>query len=151
MAEQKSLAEVLKQINKKNGVLREDGSIDPIAVLGVSETKVRGTLSLRSPGLDYCVYNRIPEGRIIEISGKEGSGKTTCAFLLAASYQEKELVRNPRNPRKILYVDLEMTVDPSWALKAGYDMSASAPVGTVYLTPMDMDGEHILDIIRDFH
>lgn len=149
MAEQKSLSEVLKQINKKNGVLKEDGSLDPIVTLGVSETKVQGTLSLRSPGLDYCVYNRIPEGRIIEISGKEGSGKTTCAFLLAASYQEKELRRNPANPRKILYVDLEMTVDPSWALKAGYDMSADADVQTVYLTPMDMDGEHILDLIRD--
>ena len=149
MAESKSLEEVLKQINKKNGTLKENGSIDPIATLGVSETKVQGTLSLRSPGLDYCVYNRIPEGRIIEISGKEGSGKTTCAFLLAASYQEKELKRNPNNPRKILYVDLEMTVDPSWALKAGYDMTVNAPVKTVYLTPMDMDGEHILDIIRD--
>ena len=149
MAEQKSLSEVLRQINKKNGVLRGDGGLDPIATLGVSETKIQGTLSLRSPGLDYCVYNRIPEGRIIEISGKEGSGKTTCAFLLASSYQEKELKRNPTNPRKILYVDLEMTVDPMWASKAGYDMSAEAPVGTVYLTPMDMDGEHILDMVRD--
>lgn len=149
MAEQKSLSEVLRQINKKNGVLRSDGGLDPIATLGVSETKAQGTLSLRSPGLDYCVYNKIPEGRIIEISGKEGSGKTTCAFLLASSYQEKELKRNPDNPRKILYVDLEMTVDQMWASKAGYDMSAEAPVGTIYLTPMDMDGEHILDLVRD--
>lgn len=149
MAEQKSLSEVLKQINKKNGILKEDGSLDPIATLGVSETKFQGHLSLRSPGLDYCVYNKIPEGRIIEISGKEGSGKTTCAFLLAASYQEKELKRNPNNPRKILYVDLEMTVDPTWAIKAGYDMSENAPVQTVYLTPMDMDGEHILDMVRE--
>lgn len=150
MPEQKSLNELLRQINKKNGVVREDGSIDPVATLGVSEARSCGTLSLRSPGLDYCVYNRIPEGRFFEISGLEGSGKTTCAFLLAASYQEKEINRNPDNPRKILYVDLEMTVDPTWALKAGYDMSADAKVGTIYLTPMDMDGEHILDMIRDF-
>lgn len=150
MADQKTLSELLKQINKKNGILKSDGSLDPVVTLGVSENRVQGTLSLRSPGLDYCVYNKIPEGRIIEISGKEGSGKTTCAFLLASSFQEKELKRNPENPRKILYVDLEMTVDPSWAIKAGYDMSANAKVQTVYLTPMDMDGEHILDIIRDF-
>ena len=150
MAESKSLSQVLKDINKKYGVVRQDGSTEFVATLGVSEQKVQGTLSFRSPGLDYCVYNRLPEGRIIEISGKEGSGKTTCAYLLAASYQQKELERNPTDPRKILYVDLEMTADPSWALKSGYDMSEDAPVGTIYFTPMDLDGEHILDMVRDF-
>lgn len=42
-----------------------------------------------------------------------------------------------------------MTVDPSWALKAGYDMSENAAVKTIYLTPMDLDGETILDMVRD--
>lgn len=149
MAEQKTLNEVLKQINKKYGIIKEDGSSSPIAVNGCSSIGNIGNLSLRSPSLDYCVYNSIPEGRIIEISGKEGSGKTTAAFLLAASYQRKEIERNPNNPRKILYVDLEMTVDPDWAAKAGYDISENADVGTVYLTPMDLDGEHILDMVRD--
>lgn len=150
MAEAKTLNQILKDINKKFGTTNQDGSTEPVVTLGVSEQRVQGTLSFRSPGLDYCVYNKIPEGRIIEISGKEGSGKTTCAYLLAASYQEKELARNPENPRKILYVDLEMTADPSWALKAGYNMYEDALVGTVYLTPMDLDGEHILDMVRDF-
>ena len=150
MAEQKSLSEVLKTINKKYGVTSEDGKISPIATIGCAGTSKIGSLSLRSPSLDYCVFGQIPEGRIIEISGKEGSGKTTAAFLLAASYQSKEIQRNPDNPRKILYVDLEMTVDPTWAIKAGYDMSENAEVGTIYLTPLDLDGEHILDMIRDF-
>lgn len=149
MAEQKSLNEVLRSINKKYGITKEDGSNSPIAVNGCSRIGNIGNLSLRSPSLDYCVYNSIPEGRIIEISGKEGSGKTTAAFLLAASYQRKEIERNPDNPRKILYVDLEMTVDPDWAEKAGYDITENAEVGTIYLTPMDLDGEHILDMIRD--
>lgn len=150
MAESKSLNQILKDINKKFGTVRSDGTVEPVVTVGVTEQKIQGTLSFRSPGLDYCVYNKIPEGRIIEISGKEGSGKTTCGFLLAASYQEKELERNPTNPRKILYVDLEMTADPSWALKAGYNMYEDAPVQTIYLTPMDLDGEHILDMVRDF-
>ena len=150
MAETKSLNQILKDINKKFGTIKSDGSMEPVVTVGVSEQKVQGTLSFRSPGLDYCVYNKIPEGRIIEISGKEGSGKTTCAYLLAASYQKKELERNPDNPRKILYVDLEMTADPSWAIKAGYNMYEDAPVGTVYLTPMDLDGENILNMVRDF-
>lgn len=150
MAATSSLQDILKSINKKYGTIRTDGTVEPVVTLGVSEQKIQGTLSFRSPGLDYCVYNRIPEGRIIEISGKEGSGKTTCAYLLAASYQQKELERNPENPRKVLYVDLEMTADPSWAIKSGYNMYEDAPVGTVYLTPMDLDGEHILDMVRDF-
>lgn len=149
MAQSKSLTEVLKEINKYYSAVRADGSVEPAVTVGVGEQKVLGSLSLRTPSLDYCVYNRIPEGRIIEIAGKEGSGKTTCAFLLAASFQEKEIQRHPDNPRKILYVDLEMTVDPSWALKAGYDMSENAAVKTIYLTPMDLDGETILDMVRD--
>lgn len=150
MADNKTLDQLYKEINKKYGTITRDGGSEPVVTLGVSEQRVQGTLSFRSPGLDYCVYNKIPEGRIIEISGKEGSGKTTCAYLLAASYQQKELERNPDNPRKILYVDLEMTADPSWALKAGYNMYEDAAVGTIYLTPMDLDGEHILDMVRDF-
>lgn len=149
MAEQKSLTEILRSINKKYGTQTEDGKTSPIATLGCSGIGKMGSLSLRSPSLDYCVYNSIPEGRIIEISGKEGSGKTTAAFLLAASFQQKEIQRNPDNPRKILYVDLEMTVDPEWAAKAGYDMSENASVGTIYLTPLDLDGERILDMVRD--
>lgn len=148
--ESKSLEQVLKDINKKFSTITRDGSIEGVATIGVSDQKVQGTISFRSPGLDYCVYNKIPEGRIIEISGKEGSGKTTCAYLLAASYQQKELERHPQNPRKILYVDLEMTADPSWAIKAGYDMSEDAKVETIYFTPMDLDGETILDMVRDF-
>ena len=93
MATASSLQEILKNINKKYGTIRQDGTSEPVATIGVSEQRVQGTLSFRSPGLDYCVYNKIPEGRIIEISGKEGSGKTTCAYLLASSYQQKELVR----------------------------------------------------------
>lgn len=150
MADFKSLNEVLKQVNKKYGITKDDGSTQAIGTLGCNKIGGFGTLSLRSPSLDYCVYNSIPEGRIIEISGAEGSGKTTTAFLLAADFQRKEIKRNPNNPRKILYVDLEITVDPDWAAKAGYDMSENAEVGTIYLTPLDMDGEHILDIIRDF-
>ena len=55
----------------------------------------------------FCLYNSFPERRIVEFCGAEGSGKTTTAYLVAASYQRKELERNPENPRGILFVDLE--------------------------------------------
>lgn len=137
----KTLNEVLKQINRK---FENDA-----ATIGVEDLTGFGTLSLRSPSLDYCLYNSLPERRIIELCGKEGSGKTTCAYLIAASFQDKERKRHPEDPRKILFVDLECTADPSWARKAGYDMSAEADVPTICLRPLDTPAEEILDMVKD--
>lgn len=139
--EQATLSEVLKKINKN---FETDA-----ATIGVEDLTGFGTLSLRSPGLDYCLYNSLPERRIIELCGKEGSGKTTCAYLIAASYQDKERKRHPDDPRKILFVDLECTADPIWARKAGYDMSADADVPTICLRPLDTPAEEILDMVKD--
>lgn len=141
MAEQKTLNEVLKALNKKFD--------DKVAVIGAPDITKRGTLSLGTPGLDYCLYNSLPRDRIIEIFGKEGSGKTTCAFLLAASFQREEAKKPEDERKKILYVDLEHTVDSEWAKKAGYDMSENAEIQTVYFAPVDVSAEVVLDSIRD--
>ena len=134
----KSVTEILKEVSKKYGA-------DVISV-GVEDLTKYGTLSLGSPGFDFCLYNSFPERRIAEFCGAEGSGKTTTAYLLAASYQRKELKRNPECPRKILFVDLECGADPEWALKMGYDMNSS-PVETIRFTGSDMPAEAIFDII----
>ena len=72
-----SLAEVMKKISKKYG--------DNVVRVGAQDLTVDGVLSLGSPSLDFCIYGGVPEGRIVEFSGPEGSGKTTNAFLAAAS------------------------------------------------------------------
>ena len=135
MAE-KSLTEILKDIAKKQG--------SQVITTGVEDLTAFGTLSLGSPGLDFCLYNSFPERRIIELCGAEGSGKTTLAYLICASFQKKELKVNPDNPRKILYVDLECSVDPSWARKTGYDMNGS-DVQTLCYRPEDQSAESIFD------
>ncbi len=135
-----SLSEILKDVNKKYG--------DKVISVGVEDLTSYGTLSLGSPGFDFCLYNSFPERRIVEFSGAEGSGKTTTAYLLAASYQRKELERNPENPRAIAFVDLECSADPEWALKMGYDMNNS-PVQTIRFTGSDMHAEAIFTIILD--
>lgn len=142
MAEAKTLNEVLKSLNKKFN--------DNVAVVGAPDITKRGTLSLGTPGLDYCLYNSLPRDRIIEIFGKEGSGKTTCAFLLAASFQREEMKKPEESRKKILYVDLEHTVDSEWAIKTGYDMSADAAVQTIYFGPVDVPAETVLDYVREF-
>lgn len=133
-----SLSDILKDINKKFG--------NDVMTVGVEDLTDYGTLSFGSPGLDFCLYNSFPERRIVEFSGAEGSGKTTTAYLLAASYQRKELERNPDNPRAILFVDLECGADPTWAIKMGYDMNSQL-VRTIRLTGSDMAAEYIFDAI----
>lgn len=136
--ELQSVNDILKSINKKYG--------EQVMTVGVEDLTNYGTLSLGSPGLDFCLYNSFPERRIVEFCGAEGSGKTTTTYLLAAAYQRKERERNPENPRGILFVDLECGADPTWAIKMGYDMNAT-DVQTFRLTGSDMPAEHIFDVI----
>lgn len=137
----KSLNEVLKSLNKKFG--------ENVVKIGADALEVDGILSLGSPMADYALYGGIPEGRIVEFSGAEGSGKTSTAFLVAASYQREELKRNPDFPRKIIYLDNEGTLDPIWAKNFGYDLSENADVQTIVIRPEGQNAEEIFDMALD--
>lgn len=141
MAEHKDLRSSLKDIQKKFG--------DSVVKIGVEDLGCDGVLSLGSPSFDFCVYGGIPEGRIVEFSGAEGSGKTTTAFIVAASYQREEIKRHPENPRAIILLDNEGTADPVWANKLGYDMSENAAVQTVIIRPEAQSAEQIFDMALD--
>lgn len=141
MAEEKDLKSVLKSISKKYG--------DSVVKVGVEGLEVDGMLSLGTPSFDFAVYGGIPEGRIVEFSGAEGSGKTTTAFIVAASYQRAELKRNPDNPRAIILLDNEGTADPVWAKKLGYNMDEDAEVPTVIIRPEAQSAEEIFDMALD--
>lgn len=140
MADQ-DLTSVLKSISKKYG--------DSVVKMGVDALDIDGVLSLGSPCFDFCIYGGIPEGRIVEFSGAEGSGKTTSAFMVAASFQREELKRRPENPRKIILLDNEGTADPLWAAKLGYDMSEEALVQTIVIRPEAQSAEEIFDMALD--
>lgn len=141
MAGSQTLSEVLKNIQKKYG--------ESVTHYGVNDLTVDGVLSLGSPSADFCLYGGLPEGRIIEFSGAEGSGKTTNAFIVAASYQKTELQRHPDNPRAIVLLDNEGTADPTWAKKLGYDMSDDSPVQTIIIRPEAQSAEEIFDMALD--
>lgn len=134
------LKSVLKNIQKKYG--------ETVVKFGVDELGVDGMLSLGSPSVDFCTYGGVPVGRIIELSGAEGSGKTTTAFLIAAAFQREEMKLNPDNPRKIILLDNEGTADPVWAKKLGYDMEDS-PVQTITIRPEAQSAEEIFNIAID--
>lgn len=148
-----NLDSVLKKITKKYG--------NGVAKFGADDLTVDGVLSLGSPMIDYCIYGGIPEGRIIEFSGAEGSGKTSTAFLVAASFQREELKRHPVDsewelngethygPRSIIFLDNEGTLDPVWAKNFGYDLSEDAEVKTIVIRPEGQNAEEIFDMALD--
>ncbi len=103
-----ALDAALKQIEKNYGV----GSImtlspDTIhAVPGIST----GALSL-----DLALGGRgVPRGRICELYGPEGSGKTTLALHIIASAQKADGVA--------AFIDAEHAMDPTWARKLGVNL-----------------------------
>lgn len=55
----------------------------------------------------------VPRGRVVEIFGPEGSGKTTLALHIAAEAQKKEGIA--------AFIDVEHALDPSYAKKLGVD------------------------------
>ena len=140
-SEPKTLKETLKAISKKYG--------DNVVRVGVQSLDVDGILSLGSPSFDFCCYGGIPEGRIVEFSGAEGSGKTTTAFMCAASYQREEIKRHPDNPIAIILLDNEGTADPVWAKKLGYNMDEDAEVPTIIIRPEAQSAEEIFDMALD--
>lgn len=150
-----NLTKALKDISKKYG--------ENIVKVGADNLEVDGILSLGSPMIDYCLYGGIPEGRIVEFSGAEGSGKTSTAFLVAASYQREEIKRHPvgvewtdstgivrEGPRAIIFLDNEGTLDPTWARNFGYIISGDDddehPVKTVLIRPEGQNAEQVFDI-----
>lgn len=67
--------------------------------------------------LDKALGGGIPLGRMVEIMGKQSSGKTTIALSLAANAQRAY-------PNKhVVYIDSEKALDLSWAQKLGVDLS----------------------------
>ena len=60
-----NLTSILKQIGKKYG--------ENVAKIGADDLTVDGVLSFGRPMADHPVYGGIPEGRIVEFSGAEGS------------------------------------------------------------------------------
>lgn len=136
------LKDILKDINKKYG--------DVVAQEGVEERKKFDSFSLGTPGFDFCTYNAIPKGSIIELSGKEASGKTTAAFLIAADYSRKEKKKLENERQHILFVDAEGTADPKWAFTStGYDMN-DKDIKTIRILPTGQSAEEIFDMVREF-
>jgi len=105
---EQALDAALKQIEKSYGTgsimrLRED---QVAAVQGIPTGSLSLDIALGGQGM--------PSGRIVELFGPEGSGKTTLALHVVASAQKAGGVA--------AFIDAEHAMDPTWARRVGVNL-----------------------------
>lgn len=120
-----STLDIIKQINKKH-------KNESLVTLGNAIINCE-KLAFPSPSANYPLYGGLPEGRVVQISGLESSGKTTLALTWLAQYQKTH------PDRQVMWVDVEHTLDKAWAQTLGVDLER-----LIYMDPVGMSGEEIL-------
>jgi len=104
-ARDSALNRAVQQIEKqfgKGAVMKLDGD-KPVAIDGIPTGSLSLDIALGGYG--------IPRGRIIEVFGRESSGKTTLALHILANAQKLGGVA--------AFIDAEHALDPSWAKRLG--------------------------------
>lgn len=99
--------EKLDIINKKlgSGVIRRYGDADNRDV---------DLIPTGNPGIDKILGGGLPKGRVVEIYGPEGSGKTTLTLHMLAECQKQG--------GTVAFVDVEHGLDPNYATNLGVRM-----------------------------
>ena len=92
------------------------------------------TISTGSFSLDLALGGGLPRGRIVEIFGPEGSGKTTLALTVIAEAQKEG--------GKAAFIDAEHALDPSYAKKLG------VKIDELLISQPD-NGEEALNILEN--
>jgi recombination protein RecA len=109
MEKQESLANTLSQIERAHG----KGS-----VMRLGDTKARMAIDAIPTGsiaLDIALgVGGLPRGRVVELFGPEGSGKTTVALHVIAEAQKKGGI--------CAFIDAEHALDPTYAGGLGVDI-----------------------------
>jgi len=124
--QQGSLERTLSQIEKQYGA----GAIMP---LGTKPGALVDGISTGSLSLDIALGGAgLPRGRVVEVYGPEGSGKTALTLHVIANAQKGDGVA--------AFVDAENALDPTWARKLGVD------IDNLLVTQPDT-GEQALEIV----
>jgi len=113
----KPKAETKKKEPEEGGIdavleaLRTKHGEEAIMRLGEAGSATVEVVSTGPLSLDIALGGGLPKGRIVEIYGPEGSGKTTLALTVAAEVQRKG--------GKVAFIDAEHALDPEYAKKIG--------------------------------
>lgn len=122
---EEALKNAVLQIEKQfgKGAIMRLGADTRLDVEGITT----GSLSL-----DVALGGKgVPRGRVVEIFGPEGSGKSTLCMTVVANVQ--------KTGGKAVYIDAEHALDPVYARKLGVDLNS------LLLTQPD-NGEQALEI-----
>lgn len=122
------MAEVLKQVKKKYG----GEALNRIGDMKNHQSKIP-RFSSGSLIIDSKLGGGWPVGRIIEISGPEGGGKTSVSLHAVAEIQKLG--------EKAYFIDVEHALDEEWAIKLGVN------VDDLYLSQPDT-GEQALELAQ---
>jgi len=126
-AEKKNLEEAVEEIKQRFG----EGAIMKLKEVRAVDVDVIPTGSI---SLDQALgVGGVPRGRVIEIYGPEGSGKTTVSLHILAEAQKQGGVG--------AFVDAEHALDPDWAKRIGVN------VDDLLISQPD-SGEQALQIIE---
>lgn len=122
------MAEVLKEVQKKQGseIVQRIGDMRKRA-------KTLPRFSSGSLIINHMLGGGWPIGRIIELIGQEGSGKTTLALHAIAEVQKAG--------GQALFIDMEHALDNQWATGIGVDLDA------LYFSTPDC-GENALSVVE---
>lgn len=108
-----NLNEMKNLINKKAGANLAHSLVED------NPTEVKDWIPTGSRWLDSMIcrgkLSGIPVGKVVEIAGLEGSGKSYMAAQVAANAQQKDI--------DVVYFDSESAIDPSFLERAGCDLS----------------------------
>lgn len=102
------LSEIVNDLNSRFG---KNTIISGDAIAGLDLDRVStGGLSL-----DIELGGGFPYGRLVELFGREGTGKTAIALKTVAQVQKEG--------KSVLWIDVEASFDPEWAKLLGVDVS----------------------------
>lgn len=124
-----------KQSEKNNNV--EAGVIDLSKELGltlygdVENSAVLNRLPTMIPHLDYALAGGLPFGRMVEVIGKNSSGKSTFAVAMTKIAQLLEV--------PVVWIDIEKTADPERLAQLGVDFGTKEePKGVFMIEPKEV-------------
>lgn len=124
-----------KQSEKNNNV--EAGVIDLSKELGltlygdVENSAVLNRLPTMIPHLDYALAGGLPFGRMVEVIGKNSSGKSTFAVAMTKVAQELDV--------PVVWIDIEKTADPERLAQLGVDFGTKEePKGVYMIEPKEV-------------